>query len=221
MDKLSIIIPAFNAEKYLKEAVESAAGQCPGLEKEIIIIDDGSKDHTADIAAGLADRLIRKNRGGAASARNAGFSEASGDLVLFLDADDVMTPGSIELLYKAMKDGADAVFAKAEDFISEELSIEEAAQLAPRGDAYFGGLAGCALIRKEVFDRIGLFDAALSSGETVDWMLRLQGSGAKIVRLDSVTLKRRLHLSNTSRVSKEQEMKNYAKLLRERMMRKA
>lgn len=221
MDKLSLIIPAYNAEKYLKEAVGSAAGQCPELEKEIIIIDDGSEDQTADIAAGLADRVIRKHRGGAASARNAGLSEAAGDFVLFLDADDVMTPGSIELLYAALRDGADAAFAKAEDFISGELTTEEAAQLAPRKEAYSGVLPGCAMIRKEVFDRVGLFDTTLSSGETVAWMMKLRESGAKVVQLDHVTLKRRLHLNNTGRVSKEQEMKNYAKLLRERMMRKS
>lgn len=220
MNMLSVIIPAYNAEKYLREAVKSAAAQCPELEKEIIIIDDGSDDATQKIARELADKLIQTDRVGAACARNAGLSAAAGNIIVLLDADDVLLDGSIAAMYAVICGGAEAVFSRAEDFISDELTEEEKSRLSPRAGSYAGVLPGCSMIRKEVFDKIGLFDTSLKSGETVAWMMKLRESAIPTVQLDTVTLKRRLHMTNTGRLSKNQEMKNYAKLLRERMLKK-
>lgn len=220
MNMLSVIIPAYNAKKYLREAVNSATSQCPELKKEIIIIDDGSDDGTQEIARELADKFIQTERVGAACARNAGLSAAEGNIILLLDADDILLDGSIAAMYSVICDSAKAVFSRAEDFISDELTQEEKSKLSPRQGSYSGVLPGCSMIRKEVFDKIGLFDTSLKSGETVAWMMKLRESAISTVQLKTVTLKRRLHLTNTGRVSKEQEMKNYAKLLRERMMKK-
>lgn len=110
-----------------------------------------------------------------------------------------------------------AVFGKAQDFISEELTDEEKAKLKPRDGAYSGRLTGCSLIKKEVFDIVGTFDESLKSGETVAWMMKLQESKIPIANIDDVVLKRRLHLTNTGRLKPQEEMKNYALLLRKRM----
>lgn len=105
---VSVIVPAYNAEKYLEEAVGSATGQgFDGL--EVIIVDDASTDSTPDIATKLADenkdivKVIRhdKNRG-LAAARNTGLDHAIGDMILFLDADDSYLPGSLSLLTRTM-----------------------------------------------------------------------------------------------------------------------
>ena len=222
MDKsLSVIIPAYQAEKYIAQAVASVRSQNWPGEIEIIVIDDGSADNTAAIAESLGVRVIRKAQGGAASARNEGLRAAAGEFILLLDADDMFTPGSVEAMYAAMEQNdADAVFAMAEDFLSPELSDAQKAELKPRAAAYGGVLPGCSLIRRRVFDTIGLFDDTMKSGETVAWLLKLRDAGIKSVQLPVVTLRRRLHLTNTGRVQQKQEMANYAALLRKRMMKK-
>lgn len=218
MKSLSVIIPAHQAQAYLAEAVASVRAQNWAGELEIIVIDDGSTDATADVARTLDVTLLQKEKGGAASARNMGLRAAKGQLILLLDADDLLTPGALEALYGPLAEGkAAAVFAMAEDFISPELTDAQKAQLKPRTDSYGGVLPGCSLICRSVFDTIGLFDDTMSSGETVAWQMELRKAGLATAQIDFVTLRRRLHLTNTGRLHAKQEMANYAALLRKRM----
>lgn len=218
-EALSVIIPAHQAEKYIAQAVDSVRQQNWTGETEIIVIDDGSTDHTAQTAQTLGVRLLQKSQGGAASARNAGLRVATGELILLLDADDVLTDGALIAMYDALTSGADAVFAMAEDFISPELTDAQKAELKPRPAPYGGVLPGCSLIRRQVFDTVGLFDDTMKSGETVAWQLKLRDAGIKTVQIPTVTLKRRLHLTNTGRLHQKREMADYAALLRKRMKR--
>lgn len=128
----------------------------------------------------------------------------------------------MEVLYAPMQadEQVMAVFGMAEDFISEELSEQQKKTLKMREGAYKGVLPGCTLLKKEVFDCVGLFDEALKSGETVSWQMKLRESGIRTVNIEQTVLKRRLHLTNTGRLNPQQEMKNYAALLRERMKKK-
>lgn len=216
-ETLSVIIPAHQAEKYIAQAVDSVRRQVWSGETEIIVIDDGSTDNTAATAQTLGVQVLRKTQGGAASARNMGLRAAAGQLILLLDADDVLTDGALNAMCAALEDGVDAVFAMAEDFVSPELTDAQKAALRPREGAYGGVLPGCSLIRRRVFEAVGLFDDTMSSGETVAWMLKLRSSGLKLKQLPLVSLKRRLHLTNTGRTQQKQEMANYAALLRKRM----
>lgn len=218
MPFISVIIPAYQAEKYIAQAVDSVRIQNWQGQLEIIVIDDGSTDATVSVAETLGAKIIRKAQGGAASARNAGLQAASGDLILLLDADDVFAPGAVSAMYDAMlQNDADAVFAMAEDFISPELTDQQKMELKSRPAAYSGVLPGCSLIRRSVFDAIGLFDDTMKSGETVAWQMKLRDAAIKTVQIPVVTLQRRLHLTNTGRLHQKQEMANYAALLRKRM----
>lgn len=218
METLTVIIPAHQAERYIAQAVESVRAQQWAGTTEIIVIDDGSTDGTAEAAQAPDVTLLRKEQGGAASARNMGLHQAAGDLILLLDADDLLTDGALNALYAPMASGdVDAVFAMAEDFISPELTDSQKAELRPRTGSYGGVLPGCSLIRRRVFQTIGLFDDTMKSGETVAWQLKLRDAGIRTVQIPFVTLKRRLHLTNTGRLQQKQEMANYAALLRKRM----
>lgn len=220
-EMLSVIIPAYEAEKYIAQAVESVRNQNWMGKAEIIVIDDGSADNTAAAAEALGVQVLRKAQGGAASARNQGLRIAAGELILLLDADDLLTDGALEAMHAALNSsGADAVFAMAEDFISPELTDAQKTELKVRPTAYGGVLPGCSLIRRKVFETVGLFDDTMKSGETVAWLLKLRDAGIKTTQIPTVTLKRRLHLTNTGRVQQKQEMANYAALLRKRMMKK-
>jgi glycosyltransferase involved in cell wall biosynthesis len=102
---VSIIIPAWNAEQWIDEAVRSALTQTYA-HIEVIVVDDGSTDETAAVADRVNEqrlRCIRAAHGGAAAARNRGLEEASGDLIQFLDADDILDDRKIELQVAALQ----------------------------------------------------------------------------------------------------------------------
>ncbi len=124
MEKVSVIIPAYNVERFIGECVNSVRNQTY-KNLEIIIIDDGSSDATLDICQKLADederiKIVRGNHGGVSRARNAGLDNATGDYIVSVDSDDVIVPNMIETLYnKLIETGADVVACGC-TFISEE-----------------------------------------------------------------------------------------------------
>lgn len=219
MEKISVIIPAYCAEKYLAEAVESVRKQRWAGTIEIIIVNDGSEDHTLSIAQDLGDIVLTKKRGGAASARNLGICKAEGELLLLLDADDTLNPDALVNLYEpfALHKEIMGVLGKAQDFLSPELTLKQRRELCVRKKPYGGVLPGCALIRREVFDRIGFFEEALKTGETVAWQIKLRDAKIPVMQIDDVTVNRRLHMNNTGRLAASQEMSDYAAILRRRM----
>ncbi len=95
--EVSVVVPAFQAERWLAEAVESALGQTRPP-AEILVVDDGSTDATAEVAGGFGHpvRVIRQENRGVAAARNRGLAEARGRWVAFLDADDAWEAGKLE-----------------------------------------------------------------------------------------------------------------------------
>ncbi|MDO4492782.1 MAG: glycosyltransferase family A protein [Clostridia bacterium] len=215
-EKLSVVIPVYNGEKYIAEAIGSVRSQCP--EAEIVVVDDGSADRSAEIAEACGAVVLRKDNGGAASARNAGAERATGSHLLFLDADDRLTPGAVETLRMAMQgENARAAAGMCVDFVSPDLTEAQAARLLPRKEPYAGSLPGCVLMERGLFTELGGFDAKLRTGETVDFLLKLRMFGEKTAKTDAVTAERRLHLTNTGRTAREDERKSYAAILRERL----
>jgi len=217
--KLSVVIPVYNAEKYIKEAVNSVLSKGWDGDIEIIVIDDGSTDRSCEIAESLGCKVLHQDRQRAANARNKGIKEATGDLIFMLDADDISAPGSLLKLYAPFEadDSVAASFGKTVDFYSPDMPEEEQKKIKIRTEPYSGILPGASLIARSVFEKVGLFDPSMTSGETVDWMVRLRSSGMKTVQIEDTVLKRRIHMTNTGRTDRREEMKNYAALLRKRM----
>ena len=220
-DLISVVIPAYNSSLFIQETVHSALIQTvSGFNVEVIVTDDGSTDDTADLAKAACAIVIRKKNGGISSSRNAGLRHHRGQFVLFLDGDDRLRPGALYALMKALSVDLElgAVFAMAKDFISPELSVEEQAKLRPRNDPYYGLITGCMLIRRETMEQVGLFDETYETGEAVEWLTRMYDLGIKTSRIEYITADRRLHMTNTGRLRREQEKKDYAAILRQRMI---
>ncbi|MBQ6395377.1 MAG: glycosyltransferase [Atopobiaceae bacterium] len=227
-ETLTVVIPAYNAEAYLAEAVSSVRAQelpegIGGV--EIIVIDEGSTDGTCALAKSLeADAVFEQQHLHAARARNLGIRNARGSLVMLLDADDVLADGAFMALCTPLVEDRSlrASFGMVEDFLSPELEPDQLAGVSPRAEAYGGIVPGAACFRREVFAReaAGPFDESLQSGETVAWLLRFRDRGLASTNVDDVTLKRRIHLTNTGRIAREAERRNYAALLRARLKKR-
>jgi glycosyltransferase involved in cell wall biosynthesis len=215
--QISVIIPCRNATNYLADAVESIRKHNVSI--EIIIVDDGSTDSTANMAKALGCTVISISHSGLSAARNVGLQNAAGDFILFLDHDDVLTEDSLNRLCRELENDPDAglVEAMLEDFVSPELGEEDKKILAPRPEPYYGLLTGAVLFRRKVFDHSGIFDEKLETGQGVEFMLRVKSKGIKIKRLDFISARRRLHNTNMGRTMQKQEKQDYSALLRARL----
>lgn len=121
---VTTIIPAFNAEPWLAAAIDSALLQ--DVDQEILVINDGSKDRTAEIAAAYPPpvRLITKTNGGVSSARNIGLEEAKGEFIAFLDADDVWLPGKLRKQLDAFR-----AFPSTGTVVCDEMHVNDQGQV--------------------------------------------------------------------------------------------
>ncbi|MDR1371000.1 MAG: glycosyltransferase family 2 protein [Dysgonamonadaceae bacterium] len=215
---ISVIIPCRDGVNYLAEAVAGIRRQ--NMPVEIIVVDDGSTDNTADLAASLGCKVISIPHSGLSAARNVGLNNAQGEYILFLDHDDVMTAGALMRLFAAFTDGTDFVSAKVQDFVSPELSEEDKDALVPRREPYGGLLTGAYLFKRSVFEKVGDFDEKLRTGQGVDFLLRCAETGLQERKLNFVAAGRRLHNTNMGRMMREQESKDYSTLLRGKIRRR-
>jgi glycosyltransferase involved in cell wall biosynthesis len=218
MDKplISVIIPVKNGTNYLGEALESLRRQ--NLNLEIIVVDDGSTDATAELAEKAACVVLRHPVShGPVAAKNTGIAAAKGEYILFLDHDDKVRDGALRTMLDALQEApeASAVQAMVKDFRSPE--IPDLPGILVRPEPFYGLFTGAILIRREVFDKIGLFSENVHAGEIIEWFSRVEAIGGKVIKLDLVSTNRRIHQTNFGRTNRQEEMKNYASVLRERL----
>ncbi len=195
MARVSVVIPAFDAAATLADALASVAAQTAPA-AEVLVVDDGSSDGTAALAARHRGvRVLRQERRGPAAARNLGAREASGELLAFLDADDVFLPGKLALERRALE--ADPELAGVFGLVRQEL-IEPAlaGRIAVPAGAQPGLFAGTLLVRRASFLATGGFDESLPIGEFVDWYDRARHAGLRFAALDEVVTIRRIHGAN-------------------------
>ncbi|MBI5376217.1 MAG: glycosyltransferase [Candidatus Schekmanbacteria bacterium] len=189
--KISIIIPAYNAEKTIGECLKALLDQTYGRESyEVIVVDDGSTDKTAGIAESLGAKVIRQKNAGPAAARNRGVDEAKGDIILFTDSDCVpakdwiaqMTApfedsetGAVKGAYRTEQRSLVARFAQVE--FEERFEMLKKADSIDMVDTYSAGY------RKEIFLKAGGFDRSfpVANNEDTELSYKLSGLGVKMV----------------------------------------
>ena len=117
---VSVVIPCYGQAHFLREAIESVIAQAHPT--EIVVVDDGSPDNTAEVAARYPQvRYVRQENKGLAEARNSGFRVATGDYLMFLDADDRLTPNAVEAHLKCFAEHPEAQLVVGDiDHITED-----------------------------------------------------------------------------------------------------
>jgi glycosyltransferase involved in cell wall biosynthesis len=200
MTTVSVIIPCHNDEAYLAEALQSVLDQTLAPD-EIVVIDDGSTDHSAEVAQGFGARirLVSQENQGIGAARNRGVAASSGEIIAFLDADDLWPADSLasRLSRLAGEPRADCVFGLTQQFLSPDLDPETAAGLFCPPEASAARFAGAMLVRRAVFERVGPFKTDIKVGETIDWVSRLTDDGAPVATVPVLAMRRRIHGGNT------------------------
>jgi glycosyltransferase involved in cell wall biosynthesis len=219
---ISVIVPVFNGEKYLAEAIGSCLRQTRPA-SEIILVDDGSTDRSREIARSLTSRLRYEfqEHAGAGAARNRGVKIASGDYLAFLDADDYWNPEklAVQADYLDRNIGCDLVFGKVRAFYSPDLSETERAALVPLPPEMIGRVPGSALIRRRSFRQVGPFLTQWEAGEFLDWYGRAKLAGLREASTGGAILFRRIHRNNYMRQHPASRA-DYLKILKSALDRK-
>jgi len=219
---VSVMIGAYDAAPYIGEAIESVLAQDYDP-IELIVVDDGSTDGTADIARSFAEvKVIQQENGGNGAARNRAVENASGELYAFLDADDRFTSGKLTLQKAALDadPGLDMVFGHVREFLSPELDEETRASLRPPAPEPMPWTApNLMLIRRASFERVGPFTTAVRVGVTVDWFARASEAGLRHTILPEVVLERRLHTQNNG-LRESASRSQYLEVIRHAMERR-
>lgn len=195
---VSIIVPVYNGEAFLAEAVDNIQQQ--GWQPlEIIIIDDGSTDGTARVASSLKGnvRYVHQSNQGPAAARNKGLEIAGGNVIGFLDADDLWPEGKLETQLRHLSENpsVDIVLGKTQfmrQSESEDARIAYEKYLKP---GIFLNL-GSGLFRRSVFEKVGFFDPKLYYSEDADWFIRARELEVSIALIEEITLFYRIHQNN-------------------------
>lgn len=181
---ISIIIPAYNSAKFLPETIESILKQSY-RSYEIIIVDDCSTDNTNEVLKpfGKNIRYIRsKKNSGAAITRNRGIELAQGEFIAFLDADDIWLPDKLEQNIECFEADKEVAFVFSQHVnLRDEKSMAKLAKTnLPSGNIFKKlycrqnfVLTSTVIVRKEVFDKVGLFDDKLPNCQDWDLFLRI------------------------------------------------
>lgn len=197
---VSVIIAVFNGERFLKDAIDSVINQTYSP-TEIIVVDDGSADKTAEIAQLYKEiRYTYQSNQGHPGAMNSGIEAANGEFIAFLDADDMWVPEKLEQEVDFLMNHPeiDYVIAKMKNF-----SDSDSDQPRPRTkdlllNEYAGLVLGTMLARRTAFEQVGYFDSSFMYAKDVDWFIRAKEAGTRMGILPETVLLRRLHNSNMS-----------------------
>lgn len=214
---ISIIIPVKNGANFLQEALDHIKAQ--RMNVEIIVIDDGSEDNTSEIAIGNGCVVHRMDVSkGQVVAKNVGLKIAKGAYIMFHDHDDIMCEGALKTLYDAFDDDTAAVMAMVKDFYTPRLTEEQRKCTSIKAEPFYGLFTGAILTRKSAFDIIGDFNPSLNTGEIMEWEFKLKQNNLKIKKIDFVSTDRRIHSSNYGKTDRAKEFKDYAAVLRARII---
>jgi glycosyltransferase involved in cell wall biosynthesis len=192
--EVAVVIPVRDGAAYLAEAIESVLSQdLPP--REVVVVDDGSTDRSAELAEGAGVRVLREPPRGAGAARNRGVEATASPWLAFLDADDRWTPGKLSRQAAALaaSPGAVASIGRIRQFFSPETGRAD----APVPEVLWAPSPVTLVVRREAFLATGGFPTDLQASEVAAWWVRFEATRPEVVRCEDVLAERRLHARNT------------------------
>ncbi len=221
---ISVILPVWNGENYVGEAIESVLQQ-DYPHKEVIVVDDGSTDGTRKVIRHFGEAVIylhQENKGLGAS-RNTGVRASSGEYLAFLDHDDLWTPQKLSTQmqrWQTVEEQDPLIFSRVQQFICDRLTDFERQKLVVNEAIMPGYLAGSLLLSKKRFLEVGYFFEEKTVGEFLDWYLKALEQNVAVVMLDQLGLLRRVHCSNMGRQHDLYRRGDYLKILKASLNRR-
>lgn len=203
---VSVIIPVYNTERYVGDAVKSVLEQTYH-NFEVILVDDGSTDKSLSALEifGSQIRVYKQEHQGIGATRNRAIEEAKGAFLAFLDADDIWMKDKLENQIRVFQEQPDLEICLGlfEFFLSPDLDEEtRKKKYFPKG-LLKGYLASATLVRRASFDKVGSFATNWKVGEFVDWFARVRSQKLKMAMLPRICFARRIHATNHGVVEKK------------------
>lgn len=198
--RTSVVITAWNAERFVADAIDSVLAQSRPAE-EVIVNDDGSTDGTL-ATLGRYEESITVLTGphlGTSAGRNRALAVATGEVIALLDADDLWLPTKLEqqLALLEAHPEVEAVFTGVDEFV-DRAADDGAAPARPAQTGITGPLASTLAARRSLVDRVGPFDETLAIGDWMDWWARATAAEATTATVPTVLARRRLHAHNST-----------------------
>jgi glycosyltransferase involved in cell wall biosynthesis len=233
---ISVIIPAYNSEDFLREAIESVRGQSLPV-SEIIVVDDGSTDRTSEIARGLGVKVIRQQNKGVCAARNVGIRAAVNEWIAFIDQDDLWMPEKIESQWLAVGLHPDVgIVSCLMNWFEDESMKRHSTQtlpevpLPPQEPVDDGSVTyiqrvkkelplsrmldytSSVLVRRDLLLSVGMFNESLRQNEDLECFLRVIAQGPLAI-VKKKLVRRRIHTKNVALNDPAGAMTSYHEIL--------
>jgi glycosyltransferase involved in cell wall biosynthesis len=195
---VSVIVPVSNGERFLAEALESVLQQ-GHRPLEIVVVDDGSTDGTAAVVRRFGERVryVHQLHRGAPAARNQGVRVASGNVIAFLDADDLWAEDKLAVQLPLLQADRELQIILGHTQLLRRAGTEgEKTAFQPWGEPRLAPSVGSAIVRREAFECVGVFDETQQYCDDVDWFLRVRESGVGMWVHPEVVLYYRRHEAN-------------------------
>jgi glycosyltransferase involved in cell wall biosynthesis len=208
--KISVIIPIYNGEIFLEDAIKSVLNQNYD-NFECIVVDDGSTDGSAVIAKKYERNIyLHQEHKNVAAARNLGIQKASGEYLAFLDADDIWDINKLEIQINYMEENPDIDYSitKHSLFLAEGLKdFPQWVRTNHLQEETIAYIPSSLIVRKSAFEIVGYFDESYRISDDSDWFLRARDAGIKLGIIDKNLLHKRVHsqclMSQTGVIKKE------------------
>jgi glycosyltransferase involved in cell wall biosynthesis len=206
---VSVVMPVRDGARFLGEAITSVLDQThPAV--ELIVVDDGSRDDSAEIARSYRERLVFVSEPprGASAARNRGVELATGEFLSFIDADDLWPPTRLAVLLDAFRrrPEPDLAFGRMLFFPGD-------------GEPVTALMGSALLLRRSLFNRVGGLAPEWRVGEFMDWFLRARELGVKEVHIDDVVVHRRVHPDSLTAAGPD-SLRDYVRILQASLARR-
>lgn len=213
---VSVIIPCYNAAAFISDALSTIFAQSyPASLLEVIVVDDGSEDKTAEIVGSEHSTvfLIKCSRRGTAAARNAGVSASHGSLICFMDADDLSHPLRIERQVEEFRSNPElgVCFTNFMSFNHSSGHTIETLRNHQESPVSSFRLPGTIMVSRNHWDIIGPFDESVRLGEFLEWIIRATELNIPFIHIRETLYYRRVHLTNYSR--DRSNYSDYARIL--------